>query len=39
MLSTPDDLLFVHLLDDDLQDKLLHHVSRGGGEADWQLPV
>ena len=27
MLTTPDNLLFLHLLDDDLQDKLLHHLS------------
>ena len=34
MLTTPDNLLFLHLLDDDLQDKLLHHLSRDGAEAD-----
>jgi len=34
MLTTPDNLLFLHLLDDDLQDKLLHHFSRDGDEAD-----
>jgi len=34
MLTTPDNLLFLHLLDDGLQDKLLHHLSRDGGEAD-----
>jgi len=34
MLTTPDNLLFFHLLDDGLQDKLLHHLSRDGGEAD-----
>jgi len=34
MLTTPDNLLFLHLLDDDLQDKLLHHLSQVGGEAD-----
>ena len=33
MLTNPDNLFF-HLLDDDLQDKLLHHLSRDGGEAD-----
>ena len=27
MLATPDNLLFLHLLVDDLQDKLLHHVQ------------
>ena len=34
MLTTPDNLLFFHLLDDGLQDKLLHHLTRDGGEAD-----
>ena len=34
MLTTPGNLLFLHLLDDDLQDKLLHHLSWDGGEAD-----
>ena len=34
MLTTPDNLLFLHLFDDGLQDKLLHHLSRDGGEAD-----
>ena len=34
MLTTHDNLLFFHLLDDGLQDKLLHHLSRDGGEAD-----
>jgi len=34
MLTTPDNLLFFHLLVDDLQDKLLHHLSWDGGEAD-----
>jgi len=33
MLTTPDNLLFLHLLVDDLQDKLLHHLSREGGEV------
>jgi len=37
MLTTPDNLLFLHLLDDDLQDKLLHHFSWDGGEADWPV--
>ena len=36
-LTTPDNLLFLHLLDDDLQDKLLHHLSQDGGEADRPL--
>ena len=34
MLTTPDNLLFLHLLDDGLQNELLHHLSRDGGEAD-----
>jgi len=34
MLTTPDNLFFLHLLDDGLQDKLLHHLSWDGGEAD-----
>ena len=34
MLTIPDNLLFLHLLDDDLQDKLLHHLSQDGGETD-----
>ena len=35
MLTTPDNnLLFFHLLHDDLQDELLHHLSRDGGDAD-----
>jgi len=34
MLTTPDNLLFLHLLDDDLQHKLFHDLSWDGGEAD-----
>jgi len=34
MLPTPDNLLFLHLLNDDLQNELLHHLSRDGGETD-----
>jgi len=34
MLSTPDNLLFLHLLVDDLPDNLLHHLSWDRGEAD-----
>ena len=34
MLTTPDNLLFLHLLDDNVQNELLHHPSRDGGEAD-----
>ena len=37
MLTTPDNLLFLHLIDDGLQDKLLHHLSWDGGEADWPV--
>ena len=34
MLTTPDSLLFLHLLDDEIQDELLHHISRDRSEAD-----
>jgi len=34
MLTPPENLLFLHFLDDGLQGKLLHHLSRDGGEAD-----
>ena len=34
MLTTPNNLLFLHLLNDDLQNELLHHLSRDGGEVD-----
>jgi len=34
MLTTPDNLLFLHLLNDDLQNELPHHLSWDGGEAD-----
>ena len=37
MLTTPDNLLFLHLLDDDLQNELLHHFSWDGGKADWPV--
>ena len=37
MVTTPDNLLFLHLLDDGLEDKLLHHLSKDGGEADQPL--
>jgi len=30
---TPDNLLFFHLLNDDIQNELFHHFSRDGGEA------
>ena len=31
MLTTPDNLLFLHLLNEDLQNELLHHLSQDGG--------
>ena len=34
MLSTPDNLLFLHLLNDELQNESLHLLSWDGGEAD-----
>ena len=34
MLTTPDNLLLLHLLNDDLQNELLHHLSQDRGEAD-----
>jgi len=37
MLTIPDNILFFHLLDEDLQDKLLHHLSWDGGKADWPV--
>ena len=37
MLTTPDNLLFFQLLDDDLQNEVLHHLSRDGDEADWPV--
>ena len=37
VLATPDKLLFLHLLVDDLQDNLLHQLSRDGGEAEWPV--
>jgi len=33
-LTTPDNLLFLHLLRDDLQKELFHHLSSDGSEAD-----
>lgn len=36
-LTTTDHLLAFHTLRDDLQDELLHHLSRDGGGADWPL--
>ena len=37
MLTTPHILLLLHLLNDILQNELLHHISRDGGEADWPV--
>ena len=34
ILTSPDNLLFLHLLNDDLQNELFHHLSRDGGKAD-----
>ena len=34
MLATPGNFLFLHLLHDGLQNELLRHLSRDGGEAD-----
>jgi len=34
MLTTPDNLLVLHLLRDDICNELFHHLSRDGGEAD-----
>jgi len=35
MLTTPDNLLFFHLLGDYIQDKLFLHLSWDGVEAVW----
>ena len=35
MLIIPDNLLFLHLLRDDIQNELFHHLSKG--EADWPV--
>ena len=37
MLTTPDNLLFLHLLRDDMQNELLDHLSRDGSEVDWPV--
>ena len=37
ILTTPDYLLFFHLLDDDFQNELLHHLSQNWGKADWPV--
>ena len=34
ILTTPDNLLFLHLLNDDLQNELFYHLFRDGGEAE-----
>jgi len=34
MLTTPVDLILLHLLNDDIQTELPHHLSREGGEGD-----
>jgi len=44
MPIAPDNLLFLHLLRDDIQNELFHHLSQDGGEADrpvvpWVLPL
>jgi len=39
MLTTPDNLLFLHLLRDDIQNELLHHLSRDGDEADQSVVI
>jgi len=37
MMTTPDNLLFLHLLTDDIPNELLRHLCRDGGEADWRV--
>jgi len=37
MLTTSDNLLVFHLLGDDIQNKLFHHLPRDRGEADWPV--
>ena len=32
-----DNLLFLHLLRDDIQKEIFHHLSRDGDEADWPV--
>ena len=34
MLTIPDNLIFLHMLGDDIQNESFHHLSRDGGEAD-----
>ena len=37
MLTTPHNLLFLHLLRDDIQSELFYHFSRDGEETDWPV--
>lgn len=37
LLTTPDHVLGLHVLGDDLHYELLHYLSRNGGEADWPV--
>jgi len=37
VLTAPDNLLFLHLLDDDIHNELFHKLSRDGGGADWPV--
>ena len=37
MLTTPDNLLFLLFLNDNIQNELFHHLSRDGGEAGWHV--
>jgi len=37
MLNTPDNLLFLYLLNVDIQNELFHHLSWDAGEADWPV--
>jgi len=37
MLTTANNLLLFHLLGNDIQNKLFHHLPRDGGEADWPV--
>ena len=37
MLTASDNLLFLYMPGDDLQNELLHHLSRDGSEIDWPI--
>lgn len=37
MLTTPNNLLFLHLLRSDLQNELFHHLSEDGSDPDWSV--